>query len=104
MCEASSGGGVRWWAASQRPPHLTTIIPNVSPPDPFYNIPYEYGVFFIRDAIWWAKVLESNATGDITGRAMANVGDSNHNDQLRMLPVIDLDKAILGKENAYWRK
>ena len=42
MIGGSYVGWVQWWAASQHPPHLVTIIPNVSPPDPFYNIPYEH--------------------------------------------------------------
>ena len=59
MIGGSYVGWVQWWAASQRPPHLTTIIPNVSPPEPFYNIPYEHGVFFLTGAIWWADLVES---------------------------------------------
>src|SRR5205085_428765 len=38
MIGGSYLGWVQWWAASQNPPHLVTIIPNVSPPDPFFNI------------------------------------------------------------------
>lgn len=41
MVGASYGGWVQWWAASRKPPHLVTILPSVSPPDPFYNVPYE---------------------------------------------------------------
>jgi uncharacterized protein len=46
MIGGSYVGWVQWWAASRKPPHLATIIPNVSPPDPFYNMPYDHGVFF----------------------------------------------------------
>ena len=67
MIGGSYLGWVQWWAASRNPPHLATIIPNVSPPDPFYNIPYEYGTFFLLGAIWWADVLESEATADLSG-------------------------------------
>jgi hypothetical protein len=52
MIGGSYVGWVQWWAATQLPPHLVTIIPNVSPPDPFYNLPYEYGVFFMQPAVW----------------------------------------------------
>src|SRR5262249_21751865 len=65
MIGASYSGWVQWWAASQRPPHLVTIIPNVSPPDPFYNFPYDYGVFFLGGAFGWVDIGESNATADI---------------------------------------
>ncbi len=104
MIGASYLGWVQWWAASQNPPHLTTIIPNVAPPDPFYNIPYEYGVFFLTGAIWWADVLESEATADLSGAAISRIMDKKFGKLLRPLPVVDLDKAVLGKENPYWRK
>ncbi|MCK4342844.1 MAG: CocE/NonD family hydrolase [Phycisphaerae bacterium] len=104
MIGASYLGWVQWWAASEKSPHLVTIIPNVAPPDPFYNIPYEYGVFFLWGAIWWADVLESEATADISGAAISKILDKKYGKLLRELPVIDLDKTVLEKENPYWRK
>jgi hypothetical protein len=103
MIGGSYLGWVQWWAASARPPHLVTIIPNVAPPEPFYNIPYEYGVFFLWGAMWWADVLESNATADASGAALSRTLTKRYGQLLRSLPVVDLDKAILGKENPYWR-
>lgn len=104
MIGASYEGWVQLWAASENPPHLTTIIPNVAPPDPFYNIPYEYGSFFILGAIWWAEILEKDATGDLSGRTMAEINERKYEKILKSLPVIDLDDKILGKKNPYWRK
>jgi putative CocE/NonD family hydrolase len=104
MIGGSYVGWVQWWAASQKPPHLVTIIPNVSPPDPFYNMPYEYGVFFLRPALWWAEIVEKEATGDLSGAAYDKIRERKYHKALRALPVIDLDKAILGKENRSWRK
>ncbi|MFW6129175.1 MAG: CocE/NonD family hydrolase [Candidatus Aminicenantaceae bacterium] len=104
MIGGSYVGWVQLWAASENPPHLTTIIPNVAPPDPFYNIPYEYGSFFILGSIWWAEILETEATGDISGKAMAQINERKYEKILKSLPVIDLDKKILGKKNPYWRK
>jgi len=104
MIGGSYVGWVQWWAARERPPHLVTIIPNVSPPDPFYNLPYEHGAFFTWGAIWWADVLESNATADISGAAIGAIGDKKYGQLLKALPVIDLDKTVLGKVNPYWRK
>lgn len=104
MIGASYVGWVQLWAASENPPHLTTIIPNVAPPDPFYNIPYEYGSFFILGAIWWAEILETEATGDLSGRTMAQINERKYEKILKSLPVIELDEKILGKRNPYWRK
>jgi putative CocE/NonD family hydrolase len=104
MIGGSYVGWVQWWAAREKPAHLVTLVPNVSPPDPFYNIPYEYGVFFILGGIWWADVLESEATADLSGAAIGRIGEKKYGELLRSLPVVELDKAVLGKENPYWRK
>lgn len=103
MIGGSYLGWVQWWAARDCPPHLTTIIPNVSPPDPYYNIPYEHGAFFLFGAIWWADVLEEEATADLSGKAMSDILEKKYARLLRHLPVIDLDRIVLGKENPYWR-
>ena len=105
MIGGSYLGWVQWFAATQRPPHLVTIIPNVAPPEPFYNIPYEHGVFFLGGAIWWADFVESTAGADLSAQvaAISNLGDKKYHELLQSLPVIDLDKKVLGKENRYWR-
>ncbi len=103
MIGGSYLGWVQWWAASQKPAHLVTIIPNVAPPDPHYNIPYEYGAFFLLGSIWWAQVLESEATAELSGAKMSELGESDYSKLLTTLPVIDLDKILMKKENRYWR-
>ncbi len=103
MIGASYVGWVQWFALSQKPPHLVTIIPNVSPPDAFFNFPYEYGVFFIYGGIWWAEIVATDATGDLSGVKMSAIFDRKYGKLLRDLPVIDLDKKVLGGENKYWR-
>ncbi len=103
MIGASYLGWVQWWAASQKPPHLVTIVPNVSPPDPFYNFPYEHGVFFMWGAIWWADIVEKEATADLSGAAFEKIMDKKYDKLLRELPVIELDKSVLGSENRSWR-
>jgi putative CocE/NonD family hydrolase len=104
MIGGSYLGWVQWWAARERPPHLAAMIPNVSPPDPYYNIPYEYGAFFLMGAIWWAEVVEKEATGDLSGKALGAIMDKEYSKLLRHLPVIDLDEIVLGKKNRYWRE
>ena len=104
MVGGSYVGWVQLWAAVEKPPHLVTIIPNVAPPDPFYNIPYEYGSFFIFGSIWWAEILESNATGDLSGKAMGRIGERRYEKILKRLPVVELDKEIFGRINPYWRQ
>lgn len=103
MIGASYLGWVQWLAASQDPPHLVCLIPNVAPPDPFFNIPSEYGAFFLQGAIRWAEVVESEATADISGATMMKIFDREYDELLRSLPVLDLDKKLFGKENRFWR-
>ena len=104
MVGGSYLGWVQWWAAREAPPHLVTIIPNVAPPDPYFNIPYEYGAFFLLGAIWWADVLEQEATADLTGKTMQAIGEKKYARLLRHLPVVELDQIVLGKQNPYWRQ
>jgi len=44
MMGLSYMGWVQWWTASQAPPSLRAIVPEVAPPDQFYNVPYQNGV------------------------------------------------------------
>jgi putative CocE/NonD family hydrolase len=104
MIGASYVGWVQWWAASLHPPHLTTIIPNVSPPDPFHNLPFEGGSLGLRITFGWIDIVENNATADISGKAMKASSDKNYHELLKGLPVIDLFKSVVGKESAYWRQ
>jgi putative CocE/NonD family hydrolase len=104
MVGASYLGWVQWWAARERPPHLAVMIPNVSPPDPYFNIPYEYGAFFLLGAIWWADVVEKEATADLSGKALGEIMEKDYTGMLRHLPVIDLDEIVLGQQNKYWRE
>ncbi len=104
MIGASYAGWVQLWAAAKKPPHLVTIIPNVAPPDPFFNVPYEYGTFFLYAAIWWAEVVETEATGELAGTALGKILNRKYQKILQKLPVIELDKDIFEKVNPYWRK
>jgi hypothetical protein len=104
MIGASYLGWVQWWAARETPPHLVTMIPNVAPPDPYFNIPYEYGAFFLWGAIWWADVLEQEATADISGKTLFEIMDKKYAKLLMHLPVVELDEVVLGQKNPYWRE
>lgn len=104
MIGASYLGWTQLQAAAQQPPHLVTIIPNVAPPDPFFNIPYEYGSFMTLGALWWAEALETEATADLSGKKLFKTFEGKDDSFFKTLPVIDLDKKVFGKENHYWRK
>jgi hypothetical protein len=44
MMGLSYMGWTQWWTATQAPPSLKAIVPEVAPPDQFYNLPYQNGV------------------------------------------------------------
>lgn len=93
----------QWLAAARRPPALVTMIPNVSPTDPFYNVPYEYGAFGLRGLLWWADVVESRAAADVSGAGLHRIHQKRVLKLLNALPVVELDRSVLGAENRYWR-
>ncbi|MCU1237039.1 MAG: hypothetical protein JWP63_5006, partial [Candidatus Solibacter sp.] len=103
MVGASYLGWVQWFAASQHPRHLVTIIPNVSPPDPFHNLPYEHGLVALMAAMPWFAVIESESSADLSGVKHAAVDGKRYLELLKVLPVIDVDKAVLGRESPSWR-
>ncbi len=104
MIGSSYLGWTQLWAAVEKPPHLVTIIPNVAPPDPFFNIPYEYGSFFTLGALWWAEIVEREATAELSMKTFMEINNRQYAKLLGHLPVIDIDKNVFGRENPYWRK
>jgi putative CocE/NonD family hydrolase len=103
MVGGSYCGYAQWVAAAERPAHLTAIAPAAAPPDPFRNVPYENGVFFLAFALWWNDVVDSCATVDPSGRAFARTLDRDYGAAVRELPVIDLDRRLLGHRCRVWR-
>ena len=94
MIGASYVGLVQWLAAKSGNPHLVCIVPQVSPPDPQQNFPYEGGAFMFG-AAWWAKVLESMKHG-----ADFNAG-TDWEKAFRTLPLSNLDQALGLKEESF---
>ena len=73
MIGGSYLGWTQWWTASQAPPSLKAIAPEVAPPDPFHNIPYQQGIMlgpFVDWAAWMsgrtAQVKEEGPYGGFT--------------------------------------
>lgn len=66
MIGGSYLGYVQWAAAVEHPAALKCIVPQVSPPDAFTNIPYEYGTLPLLADVWWLNVVR-NKTTDLAG-------------------------------------
>src|SRR5262249_34188273 len=66
MAGASYPGWNQWGAATEAPPALKAIAPEVAPPDQFRNAPYQDGVL-VGWAMDWAAMM--------AGRTSQTVGD-----------------------------
>ena len=95
-------GWTQWWTASQAPPALKAIVPEVAPPDHFYNCPYQNGVFvcWMMD---WAGMMSARqphraGPGPYGGFAV------NREEAYGELPYIDFDKTRNYLPNTWWPK
>ncbi len=104
MIGASYLGWVQWLAASRRPPHLKAMIPNVSPPEAYFNFPHENGALMLATSLWWSNMVERNATSDITGFAFQESLSVLDQKKLMRLPVVELDEALFGRKIDNWRE
>jgi len=73
MIGGSYSGWTQWWTASQAPPALKAIAPQVAPPDQLENIPYQNGIMlgaFVDWAAWMSgrtgQVVDSGPYGGFT--------------------------------------
>lgn len=85
----------QWWTASMAPPHLAVIVPQVSPPDWFYNVPYQDGALTGWFFCWSAWM---------SGRTMQPIDIEKFGGLSALLkhtPYIDI-RSILGMESAPW--
>jgi putative CocE/NonD family hydrolase len=96
MIGASYLGFVQWAAAREGSSHLKCIIPIVSPPDPFYNIPYAYGAFFLAGSLWWGAAVQ--------GKTLSLNTDLNKPKAYSSLPLRDVDLKLLGHHIPYFQE
>ena len=99
MIGGSYVGWVQWWAAVEGHPALKCIVPQVSPPDPFFNFPIDHGVPFLYGGVWWAVVVKDK--GELT-----ELPKIENLEGFRALPISKVDDAVLGKDvpfvNRWW--
>ncbi len=91
MIGGSYSGWTQWWTASQAPPALKAIAPQVAPPDQFENIPYQNGIMLggISDWAAWmsgrtAQVVDTGPYGGYTNTRTRD---------LRHTPYLTLNEA-----------
>ncbi len=83
-------GWTQWWTATQAPPSLKCIVPEVAPPDQFFNGPYQNGVL-AGWAMDWAAVMGKRTMNIVGKGAYGGFADTRDVD-FRRLPYVDLAK------------
>jgi len=99
MIGGSYGGFVQWAAAVENPPALKCIVPQVSPPDAFLNLPYDNGVFFLYGSVWWGKIV-TGKTADMSSVLSKLPKPENFG----TLPLSKVDTAVLGQKIPFYQQ
>jgi len=82
-------GWTQWWTATQAPPSLRCIVPEVAPPDQFHNGPYQNGVL-VCWAVDWAGVMAGRTPNVVGKGAYGGFGATRLADYMKT-PYIELD-------------
>lgn len=97
MIGGSYGGLVQWAAAVEQHPALKCIVPQVSPPGAFENIPYEFGVPMLWSSMWWLNLVKDQKTRlDLAVQPLKNPKG------LSALPLTKVDDQVLGRDLPQW--
>jgi uncharacterized protein len=97
MIGGSYLGSAQWSAAVEAHPALKCIVPQVSPPDPFFNFPIDHGVPMLFSALWW-----SNFVKDKKVPAVPEIPKNIEN--LKTLPLVKIDDEALGRDIPFFNE
>ena len=116
MMGGSYLGWTQWWTASQAPPHLKAIAPQVAPPSSaMWNAPYQNGVLASWSLDWGARmagrveqVIEPGPYGGFTNYRAKNMAHVPQSDIFNFMGVRDADwfEAWIKNnvQNDYWAR
>jgi putative CocE/NonD family hydrolase len=96
MIGGSYLGFVQWAAAREGSEHLKCLIPIVSPPDPFFNVPYAYGAFFLYPSLWWSAIVD--------GKGMQMPKQIKKLEAMKTLPLAAIDKKVFGRTLPFYQE
>jgi putative CocE/NonD family hydrolase len=97
MIGGSYVGWTTLWAAVAKPPHLVTVVSNVTPSEPFRGAAYHNGLLGLGNL---------DIIGQYAGRPRRTEAQffAEARERLFHLPVSDLDRVIHGQELEGWRQ
>lgn len=99
MIGASYLGFVQWCVAAPSHPALKCIVPQVSPPDPTRNFPWDHGMFMLAGSLWWARI-----GGDRSGDVANALDELTGMKKMATLPLLKADDEFLGRNIPWFDK
>ncbi|MBL8064307.1 MAG: CocE/NonD family hydrolase [Chthonomonadaceae bacterium] len=91
MIGGSYLGYVQWAAATTGHPALKCIVPQVSPPQPDKNFPWENGSFMLMANLWWCRVVK-----DRSATVAGAFAEMTNLMSLNTLPLTQADNKFFG--------
>jgi putative CocE/NonD family hydrolase len=95
MIGGSYVGWVQWAAAVEVHPALKCIVPQVSPPDLFFNFPIDHGVPMLFGALWWSNFVKDK-------KVPAVPETPKDLEKLKTLPLSKVDDEALGRNIPFY--
>jgi putative CocE/NonD family hydrolase len=95
MIGGSYVGWVQWAAAVEAHPALKCIVPQVSPPDLFFNFPIDHGVPMLFGALWWSNFVKDK-------KVPAVPETPKDLEKLKTLPLSKVDDEALGRNIPFY--
>jgi putative CocE/NonD family hydrolase len=95
MIGGSYLGWVQWAAAVESHPALKCIVPQVSPPDLFFNFPIDHGVPMLFGALWWSNFVKEK-------KVPAVPQTPKDLEKLKTLPLSKVDDETLGRNIPFY--
>lgn len=97
MIGGSYLGMVQWSAAVTHHPALKCIIPQVSPPEPTMNVPWDHGAFLLMGNLWWSRVVMDRQAN------LAGIFDELTNmKSLLTVPLTKVDDGFLQRDIPFY--
>jgi len=93
-------GWTQWWTATEAPPHLAAIAPQVTPSDQFENGPYQYGALTGGWMPDWAAMMSGRTFQIVDAGPYGGWIKRRHQD-FKHTPYSDVN-AYRGIESAPW--
>jgi uncharacterized protein len=95
MIGGSYVGWVQWAAAVETHPALKCIVPQVSPPDLFFNFPIDHGVPMLFGALWWSNFVKDK-------KVPAVPQTPKDLEKLKTLPLSKVDDETFGRNIPFY--